>query len=201
LAGPPRGSDWRFAGAVSAGGTPPRLRLPEIAFAGRSNVGKSSLINRLARSSGLARTSRTPGRTQQINFFVGRDEIVFADLPGYGFARVPPAVKESWKGLVEGYLEKREDLRGVVVLVDVRRGLQEEDARLVDYLDAVGREVVLVATKVDKVGRAEREKRLGAIRGARPGAIGFSSTCGEGEAALWSELRRLVEHPTRPGGR
>lgn len=192
MAGPPRGSDWRFAGAVSPGGTPPQLQLPEIAFAGRSNVGKSSLINRLTHRHGLARTSRTPGRTQQINFFSGRDEIVFADLPGYGFARVPQAVKESWKALVEGYLEKRDDLRGVVVVVDVRRGLQEEDATLLDYLDGIGRDVVVVATKLDKLGRAERERSLGAIRASRPAVVAFSSATGEGEAALWSALRRLV---------
>ena len=147
---------------MSPGGTPPLLRLPEIAFAGRSNVGKSSLINRLTRSPRLARTSRTPGRTQQINFFAGRDELVFADLPGYGFARVPVQIRESWKALIEGYLEDREELRGVVVIVDARRGLEEDDAALVDYLDALGRPVVLVASKVDKLGQGERVRGLAA---------------------------------------
>lgn len=192
MAGPPRGSDWRFAGAVSAGGTPPRLRLPEVAFAGRSNVGKSSLINRLARSSGLARTSRTPGRTQQVNFFSGRDEIVFADLPGYGFARVPIHVRDSWKSLVEGYLEEREELRGVVVIVDARRGLQDDDAALVDYLAALGRPVVLVASKVDKLGQGERIRALAALRERVSDVVAFSALTGEGEGEVWSRILRLA---------
>jgi GTP-binding protein len=197
LAGPPRGSDWRFAGAVSAGGTPPRLRLPEVAFAGRSNVGKSSLINRLARRHGLARTSRTPGRTQQVNFFAGRDEIVFADLPGYGFARVPSHVKESWKALLEGYLERREDLRAVVVVVDSRRGLQDDDAELLRYLASLGRPSFLVATKSDKLGRAERARAIGALRSLDPEAISFSSVSGEGEDALWGRIHRFATSPSR----
>lgn len=196
MAGPPRGSDWRFAGAVSAGGTPPRLRLPEVAFAGRSNVGKSSLINRLARRHGLARTSRTPGRTQQVNFFAGRDEIVFADLPGYGFARVPSHVKESWKALVEGYLERREDLRAVVVVVDSRRGLQDDDAELLRYLASLGRPSVLVATKSDKLGRAERARAIVALRSVDPEAISFSSVSGEGEDALWGRIHRFATSPS-----
>jgi len=192
LAGPPRGSEWRFAGAVSPGGTPPRLRLPEIAFAGRSNVGKSSLINRLTRSPGLARTSRTPGRTQQINFFAGRAEIVFADLPGYGFARVPSHVRESWKALIEGYLERREELRGVIVLVDLRRGLEADDAELLRYLEALGRPRVVVATKVDKLGRSDRARALEAIRACDVEPVCFSAHSGEGESELWRRIQGLV---------
>jgi GTP-binding protein len=190
---------------VSPGGTPPLLRLPEIAFAGRSNVGKSSLINRLTRSPRLARTSRTPGRTQQINFFAGRDELVFADLPGYGFARVPVQIRESWKALIEGYLEDREELRGVVVIVDARRGLEEDDAALVDYLDALGRPVVLVASKVDKLGQGERVRGLAALRARVADVVAFSALSGEGEADVWTRLVRLASvtsrgtTPQRPG--
>ena len=190
---------------MSPGGTPPLLRLPEIAFAGRSNVGKSSLINRLTRSPRLARTSRTPGRTQQINFFAGRDELVFADRPGYGFARVPVQIRESWKALIEGYLEDREELRGVVVIVDARRGLEEDDAALVDYLDALGRPVVLVASKVDKLGQGERVRGLAALRARVADVVAFSALSGEGEADVWTRLVRLASvtsrgtTPQRPG--
>ena len=183
---------------MSPGGTPPLLRLPEIAFAGRSNVGKSSLINRLTRSPRLARTSRTPGRTQQINFFAGRDELVFADLPGYGFARVPVQIRESWKALIEGYLEDREELRGVVVIVDARRGLEEDDA-------ALGRPVVLVASKVDKLGQGERVRGLAALRARVADVVAFSALSGEGEADVWTRLVRLASvtsrgtTPQRPG--
>ena len=198
MAGPPRGAEWRFAGAVSAGGVPPRLDLPEIAFAGRSNVGKSSLINRLAHARGLARTSRTPGRTQQVNFFAGRDEIVFADLPGYGFARVPAGVREAWKKLVEGYLEAREGLRGVVVIVDARRGLEPDDRALIDYLAALGRPAVVVANKIDKLNRSELDRNFAAMRRSTPGLIGFSSVTGEGESEVWRQIRILAggERPT-----
>jgi GTP-binding protein len=192
LAGPPRGSDWRFAGAAGPGGRPPTLGLPEIAFAGRSNVGKSSLINRLTGALRLARTSRTPGRTQQINFFIGRDQIVFADLPGYGFARVPESVRASWKKLVEDYLEQREVLRGVVVIVDARRGLQDDDGKLVEYLTALGRPTVLVASKVDKLKQGERLRALAALRSVRDDAVVFSAATGEGERELWGRLARLA---------
>lgn len=190
-AGPPRGDEWRFAGAVSAGGVAPELRLPEVAFAGRSNVGKSSLINRITRAPGLARTSRTPGRTQQVNFFAGRGEIVFADLPGYGFARVPAPVRAAWKRLVEEYLEGRRDLRAVVVIVDVRRGLGDEDRVLLDYLAAHGRPAIVVASKVDKIGQGERTRQLAALRRDVPGAIAFSATTGVGEREIWERIAAL----------
>ena len=191
MPGPPRGDDWRFAGAAGPGGRPPALGLPEIAFAGRSNVGKSSLINRLTHSARLARTSRTPGRTQQINFFVGRDMIAFADLPGYGFARVPEAVRASWKRLVEEYLERRDELRAVVVIVDARRGVAPDDERLLEYLAGAARPAVVVANKIDKLNQGERARALGALRAAAPDALVFSATSGEGERALWDRLARL----------
>jgi GTP-binding protein len=192
LTGPPRGADWRFAGAASPGGAPPSLGLPEIAFAGRSNVGKSSLINRLTRSARLARTSRTPGRTQQINFFVGGERIVFADLPGYGFARVPEAVRASWKRLVEDYLEDREALRGVVVIVDVRRGVEPDDARLLDFLRSLELPSVLVASKIDKLSQGERARALASLAAEGAGAIPFSAISGEGERELWQRLAGLA---------
>ena len=174
----------------------PKHDLPEIAFAGRSNVGKSSLLNRLAGRHALARVSKTPGRTQQLNFFDLNGQMVFVDLPGYGFARVPDAVREQWKSLVEGYLSRRRHLRGVVVIVDVRRGVEDDDRQLIDYLFAQGTPVVVVATKLDKLGRGERQKRLRELalqplRGV--GAlVGFSAESGDGIAELWREIDRLA---------
>src|SRR5262249_17507118 len=133
---------WRFAGALSLDGRPPVFHLPEFAFAGRSNVGKSSLINALTRTRSLARTSSTPGRTQQINFFELPGKMVFADLPGYGFARVPERVRAGWKPLVEGYLETRDTLRAVVVIVDARRGFESEDQQLRAFVAATGRDSI-----------------------------------------------------------
>src|SRR5689334_1153414 len=112
----------------------PRIAQPQVAFAGRSNVGKSSLINRLTSRHSLARVSRTPGRTQQINFFLIDEAIVFADLPGYGFARVPLHVKDQWKILIDAYLTSDQRPRCAVVIVDLRRGVQEDDIQLLQFL-------------------------------------------------------------------
>ena len=119
---------------------------PEIAFAGRSNVGKSSLLNRLVGHHGLARVSKTPGRTQQINFFSIDDQLTFVDLPGYGFARVPAHVQQQWKDLVEGYLTRRPNLIAVAVIVDLRRGVESDDNQLIAYLHAQRVPVLLIAT-------------------------------------------------------
>jgi GTP-binding protein len=192
-------SGWGFAGALGVQGAPPDLGLPEVAFAGRSNVGKSTLINRLMRSPGLARTSRTPGRTQQVNFFVGDMGLAFADLPGYGYARVPGAVQAGWGPLVERYLGRRETLRGVVVLVDARRGLMEGDRLMLELADAHGKAAEIVLSKIDKLGQSERAKLLRAVASERPGAVPFSAVTGEGEDALWDLLRGWVG-PLRPRG-
>ncbi len=190
---PPHRAEF-VAGAARIDRLPPP-GLPEVAFAGRSNVGKSALLNRLVGRRGLARVSKTPGRTQQINFFAVDRRVLFVDLPGYGFARVPPAVKEQWRALVEGYLTGRRTLRGVVALVDVRRGVEPDDARLLDFLAAHGVAALLVATKVDKLPRGARVRRLAEI--AAQWACGlpipFSAATGEGRAALWSALRTLVD--------
>lgn len=186
------GGAWRFAGAVGAGGKAPSLRLPEIAFAGRSNAGKSSLINRLVRVKGLARTSSTPGRTQQINFFVGPEEIVFADLPGYGFAKVPVRIRAQWAGLIEEYLRERETLRGVVVIVDARRGVGEADRELLDFLAEIERPAVVALSKIDKLRQAERAKCLRELPSDVAEVIPFSAVTGEGERELWRRLTGLA---------
>jgi GTP-binding protein len=130
---------------------------PEIAIAGRSNVGKSTLINALCRRKKLAKTSGTPGKTQLINFFRIDGGSILVDLPGYGFAKVPVAVKNNWRRMVEVYLKERETLRGVVVLVDSRRGAKEMDLDLVEWLAEAGLPACLVLTKIDKLKQRERK--------------------------------------------
>jgi GTP-binding protein len=183
---------WRFVGAVSPGGKPPELRLPEIAFAGKSNVGKSSLINCLTGVPGLARTSRTPGRTQQINFFVGPERFAFADLPGYGFARVPISVRQSWKPLVEGYLRRRETLCALVIIVDARRGLGADDLALVEFIASCGKPAVVVANKIDKLRQGERVRAVRELGASGLEVLVFSAVTGEGRRELWARLAELA---------
>jgi len=197
----------RFIAGASEPGRFPRHHWPEIAVAGRSNVGKSSLLNRLTKQRGLARVSKTPGRTQQLNFFAVNDRFVLVDLPGYGFARVPLPLKEQWKVLVESYLTSRPQLRGMVVIIDLRRGVEEDDRVLLDFMNAESIPVVLVATKMDKLPRSAREERLKQLARLRlPGVravIGASASTGEGMAELWREVEAMlanapkVPRPTR----
>jgi GTP-binding protein len=172
----------------------PASESAEVAFAGRSNVGKSSLLNRLVRRRALARVSKTPGRTQQINFFAVGESMMLVDLPGYGFARVPLAVQARWRTLVERYLTSRQQLVGVVVIIDVRRGVQDEDQRLLDFLAAQGTSALLVATKIDKLGRGARTDQLARMTADHPGReiVPFSALSGEGVEMLWAAVRRLA---------
>jgi GTP-binding protein len=196
--------DAKFvAGAVDAASLPPPT-LVEVAFAGRSNVGKSSLLNAMMQRRGLARTSSTPGCTRQLNVFEVRCSdglaLRFVDLPGYGWARRSKAERTQWQTMIEGYLRGRAGLRAVVLLVDVRRGVEDEERQLVEFLrlpravsDPRPLEVLLVATKVDKVGAAGRKLALEELRkraGAR--AIGFSAVTGEGRDELWERVRRAA---------
>jgi GTP-binding protein len=172
---------------------------PEIAFAGRSNVGKSSLLNMLL-SRRVARTSNTPGCTRQINFFdvrLARAEgekdlrrLVFTDLPGYGYAKVSKTEGRGWKELLEGYLHERKTLRAVVVLVDVRRGLEQEEEDLVEFLaERPELAVIIAATKVDKLSRSAQKPALAKL--ARNGArsvVGTSAETGQGREVLWTRI-------------
>jgi len=175
--------------------------LPEIAFAGRSNVGKSSLLNALLGHKNLARVSQTPGRTRLVNFFrvAASDKkgtgCMFVDLPGYGYAKVSKAVQEQWGPMIEGYLSTRSVLRGVVLLTDVRRGEQEE-INLVRWVYEHGLGTVAVATKIDKLSRGQRAqgiRDLEALLGVP--VIGCSAETGEGMDAVWKAIRELLTRP------
>ncbi|MES1924127.1 GTP-binding protein YsxC [Salinisphaera sp. T31B1] len=141
---------------------------PEIAFAGRSNAGKSSALNAICDRVGLARTSKTPGRTQAINFFES-GPWRFADLPGYGFAKVPPATKAAWQALIEGYLSRRETLTGVVLVMDARRPLTPFDRQLLDWGSEFGLAFHLILTKADKLSRNQQVNALRAVEQAVSG--------------------------------
>jgi len=172
----------------------PTADLPEIAFLGRSNVGKSTLLNTLTGQKGLARTSSTPGRTQSINFFRVEDRWCFVDLPGYGYARAPRELAESWKHLVEEYLGHRESLELCIVLVDARRGWMEKDLELRRWLEARGRRYIVVATKFDKLKtQKERHHQLAGLRESSPSTelIPFSAVTGQGVRELWQAISKI----------
>lgn len=175
---------------------PPAV-LPEVAFAGRSNVGKSSLINTLLNRKGLARTSNTPGRTQEINFFSVNDKLHFIDLPGYGYAKVPERMRKNWGPMIETYLSGRPTLRLVVLILDMRRDPSAEDRQLIGWLQFYRLPFFIVLTKSDKVSRnqlAQRLRRIGdhlGLASATP-LIAFSAKTGEGKDRLWQEISRAV---------
>ena len=192
-----------FLAAAAPGSSLPAPTMAEIAFAGRSNVGKSSLINTLVERKGLVRTGATPGVTRQINLFEARarDGATFhlIDLPGYGYAKRSKAERTAWGDLIEGYLRSRVTLAALVILVDARRGLEEDDRELIQFVEEardVQRrpvEIVIVATKIDKVGRsASRGVAAAMSRSTGRKVIGFSSITGEGRAELWALLRKVT---------
>lgn len=146
-------------GVAALDGLPP-MNLPEIAFAGRSNVGKSSLLNALTRRNGLARTSNTPGRTQELNYFNLADEYYMVDMPGYGYAKVSKTTREKWNRLIKGFLRGRATLRCVFILIDGRHGLKESDEELMTMLDEAAVSYRVVFTKCDKSKKSEMDKYI-----------------------------------------
>ena len=181
------------ASADDARDLPPPL-FAEVAFAGKSNVGKSSLINALLNRKNLARTSGTPGRTRRLNLL--RAELApggtldLVDLPGYGYAKVSKAERRAWGPMIERFLQQRPGLRCVVVIVDVRRGLQADDQQLLEFLQQIGRDALIVATKIDKLARSRIFPALHALEQQSGGlpVIGFSAVTREGRDALWRTL-------------
>ncbi len=189
--------------ATTPKGYPPE-DLPEVAFAGRSNVGKSSLINRLVGVSRLARTSQTPGRTRLLNWFRVEPPkggpVAFVDLPGYGYAKVSRSERDTWRPMVESYLTGRKVLRAVVVLVDVRRGADQEEADLVQWLKEAGIAAIVVLTKADKLAKSKRKPVAVALQrelGLGQPPILFSATTGEGVDDLWRLLTKMAAGPGR----
>lgn len=175
---------------------PPSERV-EIAFAGHSNVGKSTLINKLFNRKNLARVSSVPGKTATINFY-GLENIYFVDLPGYGYAKVAKSEKERWSGLIDGYLSSERDIRLVFMLVDMRHAPTKDDLKMIDYLIDTEMPFVLVLTKADKLKKTERQKRMEAFKTEIPcfedmHVIPFSSMTFEGV----EELREIVEEVTQ----
>jgi GTP-binding protein len=189
-----------LGGQASATGWKPVSELPEIAFSGRSNVGKSSLLNTLVRRKSIARVSSTPGKTREINFFRVNDTFHLVDLPGYGYARVSKTARNAWRPLIEGYLRTSEHLRGVVQLIDSRHAPSDDDHRMMQFLASLGVPTIVVATKVDKLKRAEREAKLGALA-AQLGVdddqlIPFSADSGEGRDELAQAIVSVLAQPS-----
>jgi GTP-binding protein len=170
----------------------PSDRLPEIAFLGRSNVGKSSLINALTGKKGLAFTSNTPGRTQTINFYRVDGAFYLVDLPGYGYARVPPGHQLEWKKLIEQYLENRDTLKLSCLILDPRRGWMDKDLDLKRWLEYRGRQYLVVATKIDKLNQSEQEHGLRAIRQEGVEPLPFSASTGRGVREIWQAIAKTV---------
>jgi len=185
-----------FEGSFPRVGAMPLPGLPEVAFAGRSNVGKSSCINAVLNRRKAARVSQRPGRTQLLNLFTVDNAVRFVDLPGYGFARAPRRVRESWGPMVEGYLRDRESLALLVLLLDIRRNPGDEDRMLAQWLARRGLPVLVLLTKADKIKRNQRMKRIRAIVGgdwiAGPRVIPFSAPKREGIGQTWEAIREAV---------
>ncbi|MGD2095985.1 MAG: ribosome biogenesis GTP-binding protein YihA/YsxC [Desulfobacterales bacterium] len=183
----------------------PPAQLPEIAFAGRSNVGKSSLINTLVNRKRLVKTSSTPGRTQLINFFDINGRVVFVDLPGYGYAKVPPSVRKKWGPMIETYLSGRQTLKGVVVIVDIRRTPQQEELNLLGWLNHYAIAAIVVLTKTDKLSKnksTQQHHRIAQDLSMAPqDLILFSAKSRRGRDTLWNAILSVVDNTVRPWGR
>ena len=193
-----------IGGKAAQAGWRPESDLPEIAFAGRSNVGKSSLLNALVRRKSFARVSKTPGRTREINFFRINNQFVFVDLPGYGYARISKEKKAEWRPLIESYLGRTTQLRGLVLLLDIRREPSEDDRSMLDFLAQVEIPTLVALTKADKVSKAAVPVRITEISHAlsleAEQIIPFSVVTGVGRTELLEAIMELVgPAPKRDG--
>lgn len=179
----------------------PKDQLPQIAFGGRSNVGKSSLLNVLFNRKKMALVSSTPGKTRLLNFFRINDACYFVDLPGYGYAKAPKSVQQKWQQLIEKYLQSCEQLRGMVLLTDIRHDVQESDAQLIEWLAAVRIPLILVGTKADKLSKNKLNQQIAQnLRAFSPlrvdKIIPFSSVTGAGKVELLMSISELLKLPT-----
>jgi len=184
--------DVKFYKSVYKVSDLPKEQVPEIAFSGRSNVGKSTLLNTLVNRRGIAKTSSTPGRTQALNFIDVNSALYFVDLPGYGYARVPDSVKKDWQQLIEGYLEKRVNLKLVILIIDSRRDPREEEAQFADWLKLNGISYAVVITKIDKLKKGKRLKSYSAWQKflGVENVLPFSAVTGEGKGGIWSIIEQ-----------
>lgn len=174
----------------------PETDKPEIAFAGKSNVGKSSLINAMVNRKSLARTSSQPGKTQTVNFYNINNQLYFVDLPGYGYARVPGSLKEKWGKMIEGYLRKSRQLKAVFLLVDIRHEPSENDKLMYEWILGQGYEPVIIATKLDKISKNQRNRQIRIIRESLKAdfsvkIIPFSAVSKEGRDDIWDCIEAL----------
>lgn len=193
-----------YAGEIAEPGGSPPDSLPQVAFAGRSNVGKSSLINCLVRRDRLARVAKRPGKTRMIHFYRVNDRFLLADLPGYGYAEVPDEIQRTWAPLIEGYLTSAGELLGVVQLVDARHPPTDDDRRMFRYLAGLGLPTLFVLTKIDKLNRSERrgarERALEEIGVGEEQLLVTSAKTGEGRADLLAALEGLLEQADADDG-
>lgn len=188
-----------LGGMASTAGWRPEPTLPEVAFAGRSNVGKSSLLNRLVHRKKLARVSNTPGRTREVNFFKVNDAFVLVDLPGYGYARISKERRAEWRPLIEGYLRASPQLRGIVQLLDVRHDPTPDDEHMLGFLGDLEVPTIVVLTKTDKLTPTQRAKRISELSMQlgldAEQVIAFSATTGEGRDELAEAIDELLAQP------
>lgn len=177
----------------------PENTLPEIAFAGKSNVGKSSLINALINRKALARTSSQPGKTQTINFYNVNKEMYYVDLPGYGYAKVSAEIKAKWGKMIERYLQTSNQLKAVFLLIDIRHDPSANDKQMYDWIIQNGYEPIIIATKLDKIKRSQKDKQLKAIRvglQVRPGTqiMPFSAETKQGREEIWQFIEEIIKN-------
>ena len=175
----------------------PNDNKPEIAFVGKSNVGKSTLINAMLNRKSLARTSSQPGKTRTINFYNVNDSIYIVDLPGYGYAKASKTDIQKWSVMIEKYLQKRECLSGIILLIDIRHEPSKNDIMMYDWLKHYGYDIIIAATKSDKLNRSQIPKHLSIIKkplnlSSEDKLIAFSGTAKTGVAELWAEIDKLL---------
>ena len=189
-----------IGGMATADGWRPEPTLPEVAFAGRSNVGKSSLLNKLIHRKKFARVSNTPGRTREINFFKVNDAFILVDLPGYGYARVSKDKRAEWRPLIEGFLRRSPQLRGIVQLLDIRHDPTDDDRAMLDFLSEIGLPTIVVLTKIDKLSPGPRAKRIHEVCVSlsleADQVIAFSAVTGEGRNDLGEAIDSLLAQPS-----
>ncbi len=177
--------------------TLPVNELPEVAFAGKSNVGKSSMLNALINRKSLARTSSTPGKTQTINYYNVNKELYLVDLPGYGYAKVSQTTKEKWGKMIERYLKKSPTLKAVFLLIDIRHEPGQNDIDMYNWICETGFTPVIIATKLDKIPRSQVQKQTALIRrtlGAKDSVIiPFSSLNKQGVEEIWAEIEKILQ--------